>query len=61
MLDHDVFGLDVAVDDALVVHVLQGRSGLLAVVGGLLLRQSPLSDAMGTFVRKSLKRHWEQY
>lgn len=32
MLDHYVLGLDIPVDDALVVHVFQSRSNLLAVI-----------------------------
>jgi hypothetical protein len=37
VFDHDVLGFDVPVDDAFVVHVLEGGDDLLAVVGGLLL------------------------
>ncbi len=32
MLDHDILWLDVAVDDVLVVHVLEGGDDLLPVV-----------------------------
>ena len=42
MLDHDVLGLYIAVDYALVVHVLQRSDDLLAVVGRLLLPQPHL-------------------
>ncbi len=53
MLDHDVLGLDVPVDDALVVHVFEGSDDLLAVVGCLLLCKFDLSpevpeQALGT-------------
>ena len=61
MLDHDVFRLDVAVDDVLVVHVLEGRDHLLAVVGGFLFGELGLGHKRDTLSRKSLKRHWEQY
>ena len=33
-VDHDVFGLDVSVDDALGVAVVQGRKELLHITGG---------------------------
>ncbi len=61
MLDHDVFRLYVAVDDVLVVHVLEGRDHLLAIIGGFLFGELGLGHWRGTFSRKSLKRHWEQY
>ena len=61
MLDHDVFWLDVAVDDVLVVHILEGRDHLLAVVGGFLFGELGLGHKRDTLSRKSLKRHWEQY
>ncbi len=61
MLDHYIFWLDVAVDDVLVVHVLEGRDHLLAIIGGFLFGELGLGYGRGTFSRKSLKRHCEQY
>lgn len=61
VLDQYVLGLDVPVHDVLVVHVLEGRDGLLAVVGGLLLVEVALRYDGSTLARKSLNRHWLQY
>ena len=36
VIEHDVLGFNVPVDDVLVVHVLEGRGDLFAVVGRLL-------------------------
>lgn len=61
MLDHYVLGLYIPVDDALIVHVFQRRSRLLPVVRSFLLGKPTLNVKGSTLVRKSLKRHWEQY
>jgi len=42
LVDDDVFGLDIAVDDALFVRVLEGGSNLRAVANGLGLGQTTL-------------------